>query len=106
MTEATKGIGQKFRKGATADCFLFEGCFSSNKTGESATVVGAELVSMVRKNTKGFFKETIEKLTKNWAGGSYLVLSSKPMVPGGRLLIAIDYKYNARKVLSFIFIDN
>ena len=28
------------------------------------------------------------------------------MVPGDRPLIAIAYKYNARKVLSFIVIDN
>ena len=28
------------------------------------------------------------------------------MVPGGRTLIAIGYKYNARKVLSFIVTDN
>ena len=28
------------------------------------------------------------------------------MVTGGRTLIAIGYKYNARKVLSFIVIDN
>ena len=28
------------------------------------------------------------------------------MVPGGRPLIAIGYKYNARKVLSFIVTDN
>ena len=61
---------------------------------------------MVKTNTKGFRKETIEKLTKNWPGGSYLVLRSKPMVPGGRSLISIGYKYNARKVLSFIVTDN
>ena len=34
------------------------------------------------------------------------MLSRKPMVPGDRPLIAIGYKYNARKVLSFIVIDN
>ena len=34
------------------------------------------------------------------------MLSSKPMVPGGRPLIAIGYKYNARKVLSFIVTVN
>ena len=34
------------------------------------------------------------------------VLSRKPMVPGGRPLIAIGYKYNARKVISFIVTDN
>ena len=28
------------------------------------------------------------------------------MVPGDRTLIAIGYKYNARKFLSFIVIDN
>ena len=28
------------------------------------------------------------------------------MVPGERSLIAIGYKYNTRKVLSFIVIDN
>ena len=68
--------------------------------------LGAELIGMVKTNTKGFCKDTIEKLTKNWPGGSYLVLRSKPMVPGGRPLIAVGYKYNARKVLSFIVTDN
>ena len=45
---------------------------------------------MVNTKTKGFCKETIEKPTNNWPGGSYLVLRSKTMVPRGRLLIAID----------------
>ena len=57
-------------------------------------------------NTKGLYKDTIEKLTKDWPGGSYLVSRSKPMVPGDRQLIAIGYKYNARKVLSFIVTEN
>ena len=60
--------------------------------------VGAELIGMVKKNTKGFCKETIEKLTKYCPGGSYLVLRSKHMVPGDRPLIAIGYRYNMRKV--------
>ena len=64
--------------------------------------LGVELIGMVKTNTKGFCKDTIEKLTKDWPGGSYVVLRSKPMVPGGRPLIAIGYKYNARNVLSFI----
>ena len=54
--------------------------------------LGAELIGMVKTNTKGFCKETIENLTKDWPGGSHLVLRSKPMVPGGRSLIAIGYK--------------
>ena len=68
--------------------------------------MGADLIGMVKTNTKVFSKDTIEKLTKNWPGGSYLVLRSKPMVPGGRPLIAIGYKHNARKVLYFIVTDN
>ena len=68
--------------------------------------MGTELIGMVKTNTKGFCKETIEKLTKHWPGGSYLMLRSKPMAPGGRTLIAIGYKYNAWKVLYFIVTDN
>ena len=66
------------------------------KAVEAAMEVGAKLIGMVKKNTKGFCKETIENITKYWTGGSYLVLSSKPMVPGDRPLIAIFYKYNVR----------
>ena len=68
--------------------------------------VGDDLVGMVNTNTKGFCKDTIEKLTKGWPGGSYLVLKIKPVVPGDRPLIDIGYKYNARKVLYFIVAYN
>ena len=81
---------------------LFDSWFASKKAAEAAMELGAELIGTVKTNTKGFCKETIEKLKKDWPGGSYLVLGSKTMVPGGRPLIAIGYKYNWRKVLSFI----
>ena len=68
--------------------------------------VGDDLVGMVNTNTKGFCKDTIEKLTKGWPGGSYLVLKIKPVVPGDRPLVDIGYKYNARKVLYFIVAYN
>ena len=84
MMEATKGIGQKSIKGGTKDSFLFDSWFASKKAAEDAMEIGAELICMVKTNTKGFCKETIEKLTKIWPGGSYLVLRSKPMVPGYR----------------------
>ena len=57
---------------------------------------------MVKTNTNGFCKATIEGLTKDWPGGSCIVLRSKPMIPGERPLLAIGYKYNSRKVLSFV----
>ena len=102
MMDETKWIGQKSKKGGPKDCFLFDSWFSSKKATEDATELGAELIGMVKTNTKGFCNETIEKLTKDWPGGSYLLLRSKPMVPGGRPLIDISYKYNARKFLYFI----
>ena len=56
---------------------------------------------MVKTNTKLFFKDTIEGLTNNRPGGSYIVLRSNPMVPGERPVLAIGYKYNSQKVVSF-----
>ena len=41
--------------------------------------VGAEMIGMVKTNTKGFCKETIEKLKKYWLGGSNLMLRRKRM---------------------------
>ena len=81
MMEATKGIGQKSIKGGTKDCFLFDNCFVSKKAAEAEMEVGANFIGMVKTNTKVFCKETIEKLTKDWPGSSYLVLRRNPMVP-------------------------
>ena len=66
---ATKRIGQKFRKGATHYCFIFGSWFFSKKAAEAAMEIGAELIGMAKTNTKGFCKETIEKLTKDWHEG-------------------------------------
>ena len=49
MTEATKGVGQRDRKGAIKDCFLFESWFSSKKLAEDVVDVGAYFISMVKK---------------------------------------------------------
>ena len=106
MMEETKGIGQNCKKGGPKDCFLFDSWFALKKAAEAAMELGADFIGMVNTDTKGFYKEKIEKLTKNWPGGPYLVLRSKPMVPRGRPLISIGYKYNARKVLSFIVTEN
>ena len=57
------------------------------------------MIGMVKTNTKGFFKATIEGLNEDWPGGSYTVLRSKPMVPGERPLLAIGYEYKYWKFL-------
>ena len=58
MMESTKDIYQKYRKGVKKDCFIFE----KKKAEEAVMEVGANLIGMVKKNTKGFCKETIENL--------------------------------------------
>ena len=49
MMEAAKGIGRKYRKRATKDCFLFDSYFFSKKASEAVIEVVANLVVMVEK---------------------------------------------------------
>ena len=63
---------------------------------------GVDYCGPVKMSHKGFCLATLEKLTKDWSGGSYLVLKSTPRFPGEIPLLAIGYKYNYRKVLGFI----
>ena len=46
-----------------------------------------------------FCISALEKLTRHWTGGSYLVMKSTPIVPGVISLMSIGYKYNYGKVL-------
>ena len=106
MMEATKGIYHKYRKGATKDCFLLNIWFSSIKASKAMNEVGDKFIGIVKKITKGSSRTPFEMLTKDWPGGSYLLLWSKPMVPGYSPLIDVGYKYNAQKSLSSIVTDN
>ena len=65
MAEGTKMIGQKYRKGVTKDCFIFDSWLSSKRLAEAPMKVGAEFIGIFKTNTKGLFKDTIEKLTKD-----------------------------------------
>ena len=51
---------------------------------------------------QGSFFNTLEKLMKDWLGGSYLVMKNTPRFPGGIPLLDIGYKYNYRKILGLI----
>ena len=46
----------------------------------------------VKRSHKYCCLATLENLTEDWPGGSYLVMKSNPSVPGGRPLLAIGYK--------------
>ena len=53
MTEAENGVGQRDIKGATRDCFIFFSWFSSKKLAEAVIDVGADMIDIVKTNTKG-----------------------------------------------------
>ena len=67
---------------------------------EEVKAVGVEYCGPVNTGHKGFFLATLEKLTKDWTGGSYLIMKITTRVPGDRPLLAIGYKCNYRKVLN------
>ena len=68
--------------------------------------VGAEIVGMVKTNTKILCKDTIENMTKKFPGGSCLVLKINSTVPRDRPLNAIVYKDTSWKVLYLIASDD
>ena len=63
--------------------------------------VGANIIGVVTTN-KVVYKYTNTNLKKDLPGGSYLMLKSKPVVPGDIPLIDIVCKYKYWKFLSFI----
>ena len=63
---------------------------------------GADMIGMIKTNTRDFCKDNTENLTKYCKGDSYLMLKIKSTVSGERPLIDIGYKYNVRKILYFV----
>ena len=54
--------------------------------------VGVNHFRPAKTSHKGFCLDTLEKLMKDWPGGSYLVLKITPIFAGERPLLAIGYK--------------
>ena len=63
---------------------------------------GVDYCGTVKTIHKGFCLNTLEKLTNDWLGGSYLVMKITPRFPGGIPLLDIGYKYNYRNILGLI----
>ena len=95
---ANKGCGQL----TSNETYFADSLFSSVKTAEEMADVGVDYFRLVKTSHKEFPIITLKKLTKDWTGGSYLVMKSNPIFPDERPLLAIWYKYNSRKVLGFI----
>ena len=84
------------------DTHFADMCFSSVQTADEEMAAGVNYCGPLKTSHKGVFLATLEKLMKDFPGGSYIVMNSTPRFPGGRPLLAIGYKYNSRKVLGFI----
>ena len=95
---STKGCGEL----TSNNTYFSDIWFNSVKTAEEMAVAGVDYCGPVKTIHKGFSLATLEKLMKDWPGGSYLVFNSTPIFLGERPLLAIGYKYNSRKVLGFI----
>lgn len=103
MAEATVHCGQP---GDTTSRNLFAGdsWFASVKTAEEIYTRGSEFIGPVKTAKKLFPIKEIERIMKNWPRGTHVVLEGQGLKETP--LLAIGYKYNARKCLSFIATKN
>ena len=92
MIEKKSRLGQRDGKGATKDCFIFDSWFASNKLPDSMMYVDTNMVGMVETNMKVFYNYTIDNLTKDWPGDSYLVLNRNYILTGDKNIICFEYK--------------
>ena len=68
--------------------------------------IGADMIVMVKTNKKGFFKETIENLTKDWWIGYDLELSSKPIIMRRSFsIILLQRTQGAQRKLLHIYLS-
>ena len=74
----TKGCG----KLTSNDTYFDDSWFISIKTAEDMAAAGVDYCGPVKTSHKVFCLTTLEKLIKDWPGGSYLVMKSTPRFPG------------------------
>ena len=84
------------------DSYFADSWFIYVKITNEAIATGVNYCGPEKMTHKGFCLVTLEQLMKYWLGGSYLVMTSTPRVPGGRPILAIGYTYKYSKVLGFI----
>ena len=85
LVMATSGYGQ-----LTSNVTYFSGSwFSGAKNAEESMAAGVDYCRLAKTSHKGFCLSTLEKLMKDWTGGSYLVMKSTPGVPCGRTRMTI-----------------
>ena len=62
------------------DIYFADSCFIGEKTAEEAMSAGVNYCGPVKRSHKDFCIATLEKLMKDWSGGSYIVMNSNPRV--------------------------
>ena len=82
---STKGCGQM----TSSNAYFAGSWFSYVKTSDEMAASGVDYCGPVKTSHKGFCLSKLEKLMKDWPGGSYLVLKSNPIFPGEIPLLAI-----------------
>ena len=98
LAMATKGCG----KITSNETYFSDIFFSFVKTSEEEIPEGVDYCGPEKRIHKSFCLSTFENLMKYCPGGKYIFMKSTPRFSGGIPLLAIEYKYNSRKVLGFI----
>ena len=102
----SKWDGRQFDKTVNKkEIFGGDSWFSSVPVVMGLAERGHEYIGAVKTNHALYPKEEIEVIMKNWPSGSVAVWKCKPPLKD-YWIIAIGYKYNARKVLCFITTEN
>ena len=79
--------------------------FIGVKISEEESSEGVDYWSPVKTIPKGLFLAMLEKLMKEWPGGSRLVMKSTPIFPGDIPFMTTEYKYKYQNILGFIATD-
>ena len=83
-----KGCGQL----TSNETYFSDSWFSGVKMAEEAMAKGVQYCGLSKTIHKGFCLAILEKLMKDWPGGSYLFMKSNPRVTVDIPLIDIVYK--------------
>ena len=102
LAQATKDSGQKHDP-IVRNLFYGDSWFASLKTARALSEeLDAEFVGPVKNSHRGFPKKYLEDTMKDWPPGSHLLLETTLQ---DKKYFALGYKYNMKKVLSFILTE-
>ena len=102
--EQTTGCGQRVPQDTTTnvtrDKFFGDSWFASVRSAEECYVRGVDFVGPVKTATRLFPIKELQDILEKWPGGTSIVLEGQG--PKETPLLAIGYKYNSRKCLTFV----